>query len=94
MAEILGFIDCPTCGAAGRMRVTADRNGAPFGFCEECAQQLRIGGSAHRVEKFKGRHPALFRPAPEAGKPVTVTAEKGADHEPEKAKGGGYGYRI
>ena len=52
MAEkhVLGHIDCPTCGTAHGMRVTLDKNGDPFAFCEaECNQQLRIGGNARRV---------------------------------------------
>jgi hypothetical protein len=39
------------------MRVTEDKNGEPFGFCENgCAQQLRIGGNASRVAKFRARY--------------------------------------
>lgn len=67
--EIQGHIDCPSCGASKRMRVTCDKNGDPFGFCEECRQQLRVGGDAHRVAKFRERHPWA---APGAA-PVTET---------------------
>lgn len=38
------------------MRVTEDKNGDPFGYCEDCAQQLRIGGDRHRVSRFVARH--------------------------------------
>lgn len=50
------------------MRVTPDKNGDPFGYCEDCAQQLRIGGDRHRVKRFMERHG--LKPAPD---PVTGT---------------------
>jgi len=54
--SLLGHIGCPTCGA--QMRVTEDKNGEPFGFCDHgCAQQLRIGGNAARVAAFRKRYP-------------------------------------
>lgn len=73
--EVLGHIDCPTCGTVKGMRVTHDRNGDPFGYCEaECSQQLRIGGDARRVRKFLERHPwAAGKPAEPAAAPVTAT---------------------
>lgn len=60
------------------MRITADRNGDPFGYCEaECSQQLRIGGDARRVRKFIERHPWAAgkpaEPAQPAAVPVTAT---------------------
>jgi hypothetical protein len=56
--HVLGHIDCPTCGTVGGMRITADKNGDPFGYCEaECSQQLRVGGDARRVRKFLARYP-------------------------------------
>lgn len=81
-ARILGHIDCPTCGTVGGMRITADKNGDPFGYCEaECSQQLRIGGDARRVRKFLARYPwaaggeaeTVTDPKPAAA-PVTVPA--------------------
>lgn len=64
---ILGHIDCPTCGTAGGMRITHDKNGDPFGYCEaECAQQLRIGGDRWRVQKFIERHPWAAKPKADA----------------------------
>lgn len=64
--EVLGHIDCPACGTPGGMRITHDKNGEPFGFCEaNCNQQMRIGGSARRVALFVALHPW-------AAKPVTV----------------------
>jgi hypothetical protein len=76
---ILGHIDCPTCASQLGMRITHDRNGDPFGYCEHfCGQQLRIGGSSHRVSKFLARYPWAARsphvqaPSPVPA-PVTVT---------------------
>lgn len=73
---VLGHIDCPTCGAKGGMRITHDKNGHPFGYCEaECSQQMRIGGDLRRVRKFLARFPwaAGTEPAQDAA-PVTATA--------------------
>lgn len=82
--EILGHIDCPTCGTAGGMRVTKDKNGDPFGYCEaNCGQQLRIGGDKRRVRDFIARFPW----AGGAENPVTVTDTKTAPEpvkEPEQ----------
>ena len=70
-AEILGHIDCPTCGTKGGMRITHDKNGDPFGFCESgCNQQMRIGGEKRRVAAFVNRYPW----AGGSTKPVTVPA--------------------
>lgn len=72
--KTLGHIDCPSCGTAGGMRITHDKNGEPFGFCDvECNQQMRIGGSARRVALFVKRYPwagdqvapVTVQPAPE-----------------------------
>lgn len=85
--EILGHIDCPTCGTAKGMRITHDKNGEPFGYCEaECNQQMRIGGDKRRVKAFAARYPWAMppavpvtapapAPAPEA-KPATAPAPK------------------
>lgn len=63
--EILGHIDCPTCGTANGMRITHDKNGEPFGYCDaECNQQMRIGGDARRVKKFLARYPWAAGAAP------------------------------
>ncbi|HEY6093811.1 MAG TPA: hypothetical protein VIU93_02550, partial [Gallionellaceae bacterium] len=44
------------------MRITKDKNGQPFGYCEaECDAQLRIGGKVRRVEKFLALYPHLRR---------------------------------
>lgn len=74
--QVLGHIDCPTCGTVGGMRITHDKNGHPFGYCEaECSQQLRIGGDARRVRKFLARFPwAAGTEAAPAAAPVTATA--------------------
>ncbi len=57
--EILGRMSCPCCGFADGVRVTPDRNNQPFGFCEECGFQMRIGGSLPRVRAFYKRHPQV-----------------------------------
>lgn len=81
--DVLGMIDCPHCGLSKGMRITEDKNGEPFGFCEaECDGQLRVGGKPRRVEKFFLLHPHLKRkgeaPAATAGV-VTVAPVKPAD---------------
>lgn len=59
---LLGHIDCPTCGMTAGMRITEDKNGEPFGYCEaNCGQQLRIGGDKRRVRDFFQRHPTMQR---------------------------------
>lgn len=56
--EVLGHIDCPTCGTKAGMRITHDKNGEPFGYCEaQCNQQMRIGGDKRRVAAFVARYP-------------------------------------
>ncbi len=75
----LGRIDCPTCGLAAGMRITQDKNGEPFGFCDGgCNQQIRIGGSSYRVKQFLTRYPwaAGVQAAPAVPVTVTDTAEK------------------
>lgn len=66
--NVLGHIDCPTCGHEKAMRVKHDKNGEPFGFCEICRQQLRVGGDPDRVEEFTTRYPWAGK-----AKPVTVS---------------------
>lgn len=62
--EVLGHIDCPCCGTAKGMRITPDKHGAPFGYCEAtCNVQMRIGGSAYRVGLFQARYPWAKVPA-------------------------------
>lgn len=71
---VLGHIDCPTCGTAKGMRITHDKNGDPFGYCEaECNQQMRIGGDKRRVSAFLARYPWAA-----GADPVTDTGEKPA----------------
>ena len=72
---MLGHIDCPTCGTVKGMRITHDKNGDPFGFCEaNCNQQMRVGGDKRRVRDFVARYPW----AGAVSEPVTVTAPKEA----------------
>lgn len=76
--DLLGHIDCPTCGHSAGMRIAEDKNGEPFGYCEaNCSQQMRIGGDKRRVAEFFDNHPSIRRP----GGAVTVT-EKNAPEEP------------
>lgn len=71
--DLLGFMDCPVCGYQAGMKVTEDKNGQPFGFCEQnCDAQLRVGGKAHRVEKFYRLHLAIKRPGEAPPLPVVA----------------------
>jgi len=80
--DLLGHIDCPSCGTAGGMRITEDKNGNPFGYCEaDCDQQMRIGGLPDRVNKFFDRHPNVKRP----GQPDKMS---GSEIMPPPAKSG------
>lgn len=77
--QALGHIDCPTCGTAGGMRISHDKNGDPFGYCEaECNQQMRIGGDPRRVRKFLARYPW----AAGVPEPVTGTGQQPAAKAP------------
>jgi hypothetical protein len=69
-----GHIDCPHCGAQKMMRITSDRNGKPFGHCDDCNGQLRVGGNSYREKKFIDRYP--FAAGSIAAIPVTVTANE------------------
>ncbi|MGE0350394.1 hypothetical protein [Hydrogenophaga sp.] len=74
---VLGYIDCPTCGTSGGMRITNDKNGHPFGFCTAtCRQQLRVGPDPERVAAFVERYPfAAAKPAATpAPAPAVVSA--------------------
>ncbi len=76
--EVLGHIDCPCCGLKEGMRVTEDKSGNPFGFCDFGGnQQLRVGGSSERVAQFFQRYPHVRRPGTVTGtgnaNPVTDT---------------------
>ena len=73
---VLGMIDCPICGEVAGMAVKHDKNGDPFGHCEECAGQLRVGGKPGRVRKFCKRYP--WAAAGAVPVTVTVTEEKPA----------------
>lgn len=76
---VLGMIDCPHCGEVGGMAVKHDKNGEPFGHCEDCAGQLRVGGKPGRVRKFVKRYPwAAGAPVlqPWTGEPGTSVTEK------------------
>lgn len=84
--EVLGHIDCPTCGTKAGMRITHDKNGHPFGYCESnCDQQIRIGGKAHRVAAFLARYPWAAGKAAAAPPAPTVTAPAAPAAKPPKA---------
>lgn len=72
----LGHIDCPACGTAKGMRITHDKNGEPFGYCEDgCFAQLRIGGKARRVAAFLKMYPwAAGKAEPAAQAPAAPEA--------------------
>jgi hypothetical protein len=78
---VLGTIPCPHCHE--RMAVKHDKNGDPFGHCEECGGQLRVGGKPSRVRAFVAKYPWAAKPAAEGAASVTVTVtEKPAAPEP------------
>lgn len=61
--DLLGHINCPSCGTPGGMRITEDKNGSPFGYCEaNCSQQMRVGGTPHRIAQFYKTYPHIKRP--------------------------------
>lgn len=68
---VLGMIPCPHCPE--QMTVRRDKNGDPFGHCEECRGQLRVGGDPARVRKFIARYPWAAKPPVGAADPVTGT---------------------
>ena len=80
--ELLGRMACPSCLMADAMRVTEDKNGHPFGFCDaNCGQQLRVGPDNFRIQKFLAAHPGMrprqINAPPEiAGGAVTGTPSK------------------
>lgn len=79
---VKGHIDCPYCGASETMRIIDDKNGKPFGHCDDCNGQMRVGGNTYREKKFYSLYPWA---APEAAKiPVTVTEPK-LDDKPAEA---------
>lgn len=82
----LGHIDCPACGQAKGVRVTADKNGEPFGFCaNHCGLQLRIGGNAARVAAFVRRYPWAGQAQPAAAPaPAAAAAPPAAARAPTK----------
>lgn len=67
----IGTIPCPHCGET--MNVKRDKNEDPFGHCEECAGQLRVGGNPARLRKFIAKYPWAAKPVVGAAGPVTVT---------------------
>lgn len=85
--EVLGHIDCPTCGTAKGMRITQDKNGDPFGYCEaECSQQMRIGGDKRRVKAFVTRYPWAMPTAVSVTAPAPAPAPEAAPKaEPKPA---------
>lgn len=89
--EILGHIKCPVCDH--EMRITPDKNGEPFGYCEVgCNLQLRIGGNAYRVGKFIARYPwakpgaVPGQVAPKVAPAQEVVPQKPESDRPKPAK--------
>lgn len=76
MAHVFGEIDCPHCGE--KMKVKADKNGDPFGHCEHCSGQLRVGGKTARVENFFRRHSHLQRTSTVEDQPPSAPEKKPA----------------
>jgi len=71
---VLGQIPCPHCPE--QMNVKHDKNSDPFGHCEECGGQLRVGGNPARVRKFVARYPWAAKPSEGVAVPVTVTVQE------------------
>lgn len=71
--DILGYINCPSCGTQHGMRITRDKNGHPFGWCEKsCGQQLRVGPEPRRIRDFMKLYPQLSSRADEPKAAVTA----------------------
>lgn len=69
------------------MRITRDKNGDPFGYCEStCNQQMRVGGNAHRVGLFMKRYPWAAGQTAEPKAPVSVTEPKEAQKQEQETK--------
>jgi hypothetical protein len=89
--EILGYIACPSCGTDHGMRITRDKNGHPFGWCEKnCGQQLRVGPDQRRIRDFFKLYPQLSARAPEpaaatSAEPMPVPQVKVPVAEPKPA---------
>jgi len=84
---IHGRIDCPCCGTEKGVRITQDKNGKPFGFCDaKCGIQLRIGGDTYREAEFNKKYPAIA--ASVRGDSVTDTEKKPTLQQTEKPKTG------
>lgn len=82
----LGHIDCPSCGTAGGMRITHDKNGDPFGYCEaKCHQQLRVGGDRYRVAQFVERYPWAKGPSEAAPEPAPAAKPAAPAAKPRRA---------
>ncbi len=74
---IYGRIDCPICKTKDGVRITKDKNGEPFGFCDaKCEQQLRIGGKDYRVEAFAKSYPEIYKAIKGEAVADTVTETK------------------
>jgi hypothetical protein len=94
--EVFGRVTCPCCRVSDAMRITKDKNGSPFGFCDaSCEVQLRIGGSQYRVNKFYEAHPLIKKKmlieAVEGAIPAMVKAAEPVktvkpEKQPEPAK--------
>ncbi len=84
--NVLGHIDCPTCGGIKTLRITHDKNGDPFGYCSvgasACRQQLRIGGDDLRVESFVARYPWAGQGAAPVAEAATPAAAPKAEKIP------------
>jgi hypothetical protein len=77
---IYGRIDCPCCRTKEGVRITKDKNGDPFGYCDaKCEVQIRLGGKAFRVGEFAKAYPSIaakMRGEPETVVPTEIKQEK------------------
>lgn len=84
---IYGRIDCPCCKTKDGVRITKDKNGEPFGFCDaKCEVQIRLGGKAYRVGEFAKAYPEINKAMQGEAVTVTDTAKQQQEKAPEPEK--------
>lgn len=74
--DMMGRIDCPYCGYKDGMKITEDKSGNPFGYCDaQCAGQISVRSDEQRKKLFFAKYPHLKRTdAPPVEKPAQRVA--------------------